>query len=88
MGNTRNTLNDLNNHLFEQLERLNDEELTEEDLEKELRRADGMTKIAAHIIENGELAFKAMKHLDEYGYNTDHKTIPAMLETHTPRRAD
>ena len=85
MSNTRNTLQDLNNHLFEQLERLNDEELTEEDLEKELKRAAGMTKIAAHIIENGELAFKAMKHMDEYGYNTDQQ-IPAMLETHSPGR--
>ena len=40
---TRNTLTDLNNHLFEQLERLNDDSLTPEELETELRRAEGMT---------------------------------------------
>ncbi len=38
----KNTLSDLNNHLFEQLERLNDEELIEERLDSELRRAEGM----------------------------------------------
>ena len=63
-----NALGDLNNHLFEQLERLNDEDLTDEQLERELRRADGMTRVAEKIIQNGELALKTMQHLDEYGY--------------------
>ncbi len=78
----KNTLADLNNHLFEQLERLNDEELTDETLEKELKRADGMTRIATQIIQNGELAFKTMVHMDEYGYGVDKskRTVPPMLE--------
>lgn len=38
----KNTLTDLNNHLFEQLERLNDDELDDAQLDKELRRAEGM----------------------------------------------
>ena len=76
----KNTLQDLNNHLFEQLERLNDEEMNEDELEKELKRADGMTKIAAQIVKNGELAYKTMVHMDEYGYNADQRTVPAMLE--------
>ena len=42
-----------------------------------------MTKIATQIIENGELAFKTMVHMDEYGYNNGHQQIPVMLETHT-----
>ena len=65
----KNTLSDLNNHLFEQLERLNDESLTEQELDQELRRSEGMTKIAEQIIRNGELAYKTMVHMDEYGYN-------------------
>ena len=36
----KNTLQDLNNHLFEQLERLNDEDLTDDQLDRELRRAE------------------------------------------------
>lgn len=76
----KNTLQDLNNHLFEQLERLNDDDLSAEDLEKELRRAEGMTKIAAQIIENGALAFRTMQHMDEYNYGMEHRQVPAMLE--------
>ena len=76
----KNTLQDLNNHLFEQLERLNDEDLTNEQLEQELRRAEGMARIATQIIENGELAFKTMVHMDEYGYNIGTRAVPAMLK--------
>lgn len=77
----KNTLSDLNNHLFEQLERLNDEELSDEALEKELRRSDGMTKIAEQIIRNGELAYKSMVHMDEYHYD-EKRPAPVMLEVH------
>ena len=44
MSNIKNTLGDLNNHLFEMMERLNDDDLTDEQLERELRRAEGMTR--------------------------------------------
>ena len=47
----RNKLSDLNNHLFEQLERLNDEELSNEDLEKEIKRQKAMSEVATNIIE-------------------------------------
>lgn len=75
----KNTLTDLNNHLFEQLERLNDEDLEGEELDKELRRSEGMTKIAEQIIRNGELAYKTMVHMDEYNYDSQRKP-PEMLE--------
>ena len=77
---TLNTLGDLNNHLFEQLERLNDGDLDMEHLDLELKRAEGMTKIADKIIQNGELAYKTMAHMDEYGY--DLHQVPNMLEVH------
>ncbi len=76
----KNTLSDLNNHLFEQMERLNDEDLDEDQLDRELKRADGMTKIAAQIIQNGELAYKTMVHMDEYGYNNGQHIAPEMLK--------
>lgn len=75
-----NTLTDLNNHLFMALERLNDEDLNMDELERELKRADGMTKIASQIIHNGELAYKTMVHMDEYGYNVEKVTVPVMLD--------
>lgn len=79
----KNTLNDLNNYLFEQLERLNDDEATPEQLDRELQKTDSIVKISEQIIQNGELAFKTLKHLDEYGYNADKSpgSIPAMLTT-------
>lgn len=63
----QNKLIDLNNHLFETLERLNDENLKEEEIEKEINRSKAITNVAQTIINNGELMFKAQKHYDEYG---------------------
>lgn len=63
----KNTLTDLNNYLFEAIERLNDDELTEEQLDKEIKRSEAVQKVAKTIIENGSLALQAKKHLDEYG---------------------
>lgn len=81
----KNTLSDLNEHLFAQIERLGDEDLNEEELEKELKRADGVSKVAAQIIHNGELALKTMKHMDEYGYDRQ-KKVPDMLEVKDGRK--
>lgn len=78
----KNTLTDLNNYLFEQLERLNDDELTDEQLEKELRKTDSIVKVSEKIIQNGELAFKTMQHMDSYGYNAQAgRAVPPMLDT-------
>ncbi|MBE5928483.1 MAG: hypothetical protein E7267_03800 [Lachnospiraceae bacterium] len=63
----KNTLSDLNNYLFEAIERLNDDSLNEEELNKEIKRSETVQKIAGTIIANGTLALQARKHLDEYG---------------------
>lgn len=78
---TRNKLGDLNNHLFEQLERLNDDDLSEQDLSKEIKRADAMTSVASQIIDNAELALKAQKYkvTQAQDINCD-LTLPEMLE--------
>ena len=78
----RNTLTDLNNHLFEQMERLNNDDLTDEELDQELRRAEGMTKVAGQIIENANLAFKVVEHLYEAGYAPKNAAdaLPAMFK--------
>lgn len=77
----KNTLGDLNNHLFAQLEKIGDEDLTGEELESEIKRTEAMAKISEQIIKTGELQFKAMVHMDEYGYERK-KLVPQMLEVH------
>lgn len=63
----KNKLNDLNNHLFAELERLSDEELTQEELEKEISRADAITSVAEQIISNADTVLRAVKMQNEYG---------------------
>ncbi len=60
----RNTLGDLNNHLFEQLERLNDEEVSGEKLHEEIERSKAISNIAKGIIDNGNLILNAQKFND------------------------
>lgn len=76
----KNTLNDLNNYLFEQIERLNDDSLTDDQLELEIKKTDSIVKVSEKIIQNGELAFKTMKHMDEYGYGSK-RVLPKMLDS-------
>ncbi|MAX71825.1 MAG: hypothetical protein CMC76_12140 [Flavobacteriaceae bacterium] len=54
----KNTLSDLNNHLFAQLERLGDEDLTQEDLQKEIERAKAINGVAKNIIDNAKTALE------------------------------
>lgn len=61
-------LNALNDYLFEQLERLNDDEcLEQEGLEKELKRAKAITGISTAIVNNARLVLDARKYSDEMG---------------------
>ena len=48
----KNTLQDLNNHLFAQLERLTDEDLTDEQLEHEIKRSKSVVSVAHTIVDN------------------------------------
>jgi hypothetical protein len=57
----RNTLSDLNNHLFAQLERLGDEDMTQEQLQMEVQRAKAINGVAKNIINNARLDFDAAK---------------------------
>lgn len=62
----RNRLVDLHNILFEQLERLNDEELSDKDLERELERTKAMVEVGKTIIANAQTAVNAQKIVSDY----------------------
>ena len=72
----KNKLIDLNNHMFMQLERLNDEELSGDNLKQEIERSKAMANVARQVIDNASLALDAHKAMSEL---TPGKKAPAML---------
>lgn len=74
----KNKLIDLNNHLFMQLERLGDEDLSNEELEKEIKRTKALTDVSEQIIENANTALRAAKLAAEYG--GDYEGMLPMIE--------
>lgn len=62
-----NNLNDLNEILFNQIRKLEDDNLTDEQLDREIRKSESITKTATVILKNAELALDAQKQFDEYG---------------------
>ena len=60
----KQNLNSLNNYLFEQIERLYDEN---EDFELEVQRAKSIATLGTTIINNAKLILDAKKYADEMG---------------------
>ena len=77
MSGTRNTLVDLNNHLFMQLERLGNEDLEGEELLQEIARSKAISEISKNVIENANVVLQAQKHMAEYRGTGE--TVPRML---------
>lgn len=73
----KNTLGDLNNHLFAQLERLGDEDIKGDKLEEEIHRAKAVTSVATQIINTGKLAIEAQRLVNE---SPEKIKLPPMLE--------
>ena len=76
-----NTLGDLNLYLFEQIETIQDlgEDATNEEVERTLRKAGAISKIAAQIISNGNLVLRA-KELEVTMNGRESTPFPKMLE--------
>ncbi len=75
----KNTLTDMHNILFEQLERLNDAE-TPEEVEKEMQRSKSMADIAKVMIENSRTLLDAHKTALEYNYDKAGETPNIFIE--------
>lgn len=63
----KNRLSDLNNHLFAQLERLAEDDLSPEGIEQEVKRTEAIVKLADQITGNADLQLKAAKLFAEHG---------------------
>lgn len=76
---TRNTLTDLNDLLFEQLEKIvdPDDDITEEEMKLEIEKAKVVEKIASNIVHIADVSVKATKLKLDYGETT---VLPEIVE--------
>lgn len=80
----KNTLQDLNNHLFEQLERLNDDEIMNnkdnpELFRRELEKSKAVASIANTIISNARMQIEGLRVRKELGI-TDENFMPDLIK--------
>lgn len=57
----RNKMEDLRDHLFAQMERLSEEDMTPEKLETELKRAEALKDVASQIISSAKVEVDFVK---------------------------
>lgn len=67
----------LNDYLFEQLERLNDDEelADDESFKKEIQRSKAITQVSTAIVNNAKLVLDAKKYAKEYGIENEKKVL-------------
>ena len=75
----QNNLSDLNNHLFSQLELLENGELSEKELDLELKKAKAITQISSQILNVAQLQIAAINTAEKCGLCN--KDLPALLAT-------
>ena len=63
----KNKLPDLNNHLFAQMERLSDEDLSTEQIEAEVKRTDAIVAVSDQIVSGMKLQLDAAKLVATHG---------------------
>jgi len=73
----KNTLTDLNNHLFAQIERLSDEKITPDKLEMESIRTRNITDVARQVISNAQLVLDAQVQIHDI---PEQKELPKILK--------
>ena len=73
----RNKLLDLNDMLFEQLNTLMDDSLSESDLDKEIKVSKQVVSVSQTIINNANLLLQAKKHFDSTG--TQNNEVASLL---------
>lgn len=80
----KNKLSDLNDHLFAQMERLSDENLTPAQIEQEAKRGTVIVAVADQIIRNASLKIQAAKILSDHGIDPSSQ----LLGVEQPKRIE
>jgi|GEM_PF-6623511 len=73
----KNNISDLTNMLFETAERINDENITGEELNEAIQRGKAMTDVAKMIIAVGNMQIEAIKTVHDYGVD---KNTPVLMQ--------
>ncbi|NRO84142.1 hypothetical protein [Lactobacillus helveticus] len=77
-----NRLEDLNDMLFNQLVRLDKDDINDDDLKKEINRSQAMTGVAHTIIDNARVVLSAAKFMDNrIDFNSE---LPHMMGIEAP----
>ncbi len=86
---TKNRLSDLNDHLFAQIERLADEDLTSEQIDKEVKRGNTIIAAADQILRHATLQIQAAKMVSDYDGSDPRAHLPIMVKpaAATPEKA-
>lgn len=79
---TKNRLSDLNDHLFAQLERLGQEDLTPAQIESEAKRGEAIVAVADQILRHASLQVQAAKIVSDHGIDPT-RHLPALGATAT-----
>ena len=74
----KNKLIDLNNHLFSQLERLSEEGLDKEAIEKEIKRTEAIVSVSSQIIDNAKISLDGAKLLAQHGGQNWEQMLPSI----------
>lgn len=62
-----NNIADLNIMLFERIKAIENDKLSDEELDKEIKKSETIVKLSSVILNNAKLALDAQKQFDEYG---------------------
>lgn len=73
----KNKLTDLNDHLFAQIERLSQEELTAEQIDTEVKRGNAIVAVADQILRHASLQVQAAKIVSDHGIDPS-SHLPAL----------
>lgn len=65
----KGNLQDLNAILFQQIQEINNPDLTDEEFQRAVERSEAVVKVSSTILNNAKLALEAQKHFDDYGVN-------------------
>lgn len=62
-----NSLVDLNAILFNQIQKIQNEDTTNEEFEREIKKSEAITKLSSQVLSSANIALQAQKQFDEYG---------------------